>query len=255
MAKKKNKQFPRQNHIAAGKKPTVKLGEEIQFHRKNGQVTITDSTGKPLDFGTYSMTRTYRGEHKTRVVAKAAGLSYVTDQVGAWVVNFDEIFAIDTNTHPEKVDDAYCSAGMVYHGVRQKTSDYEGVLMCSPYLMIDWYHSGIFNMEPLTWMEAIKVIQTKIPADKKVAIVVDSELGNLDGYNNRTIPIYQDWYLPENYTLIFASADYRDEWCNQMIKQCDKAATQRLQEILRDPKFTTRSEGCVAPIGMISLFV
>ena len=39
-----------------------------------------------------------------------------------------------------------------------------------------------------------------------VVIVIDSNLGNLEGYNNRTIPIFGLWILPENYLFMYATA-------------------------------------------------
>ena len=69
-----------------------------------------------------------------------------------------------------------------------------------------------------------------------VVIVIDLELGNLEGYNNRTIPIFGLWTLLENYTFMYATADTLDEWCNKMIKQCDKTASQRLKEIVASPQ-------------------
>ena len=69
-----------------------------------------------------------------------------------------------------------------------------------------------------------------------VVIVIDLELGNLEGYNNRTIPIFGLWTLLENYTFMYVTADISDEWCNKMIKQCDKTASQRLKEIVASPK-------------------
>lgn len=63
----------------------------------------------------------------------------------------------------------------------------------------------------------------------------------------------RQWLLPENYTFMYATADTSDEWCNKMIKQCDKTASQRLKEIVSAPKMTKKPSGGNAPIGFISL--
>ena len=52
---------------------------------------------------------------------------------------------------------------------------------------------------------------------------------------------------------MYATADTSDEWCNKMIKQCDKTASQRLKEIVSAPKMTKKPSGGNAPIGFISL--
>ena len=69
-----------------------------------------------------------------------------------------------------------------------------------------------------------------------MVIAIDSELGNIEGYNNWTIPFFEQWTLLENYTFMYVTADISDEWCNKMIKQCDKTASQRLKEIVASPK-------------------
>ena len=44
-----------------------------------------------------------------------------------------------------------------------------------------------------------------------MVIAIDSELGNLEGYNNRTILIFGQWTLLENYTFMYATADTSDK--------------------------------------------
>ena len=44
-----------------------------------------------------------------------------------------------------------------------------------------------------------------------VVIVIDLELGNLEGYNNRTFPIFGQWTLPENFLFMYATADTSDK--------------------------------------------
>ena len=88
---------------------------------------------------------------------------------------------------------------------------------------------------------------------KKDIISKCIDKGRILGYNNRTIPVFEKWYLPDNYTLIYATADSSDEWCNKMIKQCDKSASIRLNEIIADPKLKQNILGGVAPIGYISV--
>lgn len=255
MSKKKRKKltYPRNNKIQSSKQIILPRDWYMRISYDKGQFIIADKDGIPYDTGTQSMVRTYQGEKKEHIVAKATDLNFVTDQVGSWPENFDFIFAMDTNTHPEKCGDFYCSAAAIYYGEIEKINDYARNMICTPYMLIDWYHPWKMKIETVTWMEAIKKLQEIIPSDKKVGIVIDSELGNLEGYNNRTIPIFGQWYLPENYTFMYATADASDEWCNKMIKQCDKTASQRLKEIIASPKLTGNPVGGNAPIGFISL--
>ena len=96
-----------------------------------------------------------------------------------------------------------------------------------------------------------KKVQEIIPDNKKVLIVIDSELGNLEGYNNRTIPIFGLWTLLENYTFMYVTADTSDEWCNKIIKQCDKTASRKLNEIVASPKIMKNPNVGNAPVRFI----
>lgn len=254
--KKHNKKTRKRSiSITSDKELTIPLGQELLISYQKGRAILMNKNRIPYDIGLQSMIKTYQGLTKERVVAQATNLKYITDQLGSWILNFDYIFAIDTNSHPFIINDFYCSATMVYYGKPNQTNEYSGVLNCIPYMIIDWYHDEGVKMEPIAWSETIKVLQTKIPSNKKVGIVVDSELGNLKGYNNRSIPVTEQWYLPDNYTLMYATADVTDDWCNQMIRICDKSATKRLREIIDSPKLKYNpSKSKVPPIGLISLF-
>lgn len=254
MSKKKRcaKKHDRKNEISFENR--LPANQSLMFRYDKGKLLVADENGVPFDLGLKSMVRSYQGERKKRIIAKATKLEYVTDHVGSWTDNFSYVFAIDTNTYPQKCYDYYCSVGFVYYAEIKWINDYERNMSCKPYMMIDWYHAEKTKIETITWTEVIKKLQESIPADKKVGIVVDSELGNLEGYNNRTAPIYEDWYLPENYTLIYATADASDEWCNKMIKQCDKAASIRLKEVVNSPRLKKNPTNNKAPIGIMSIF-
>ena len=251
--KKRNRQkYERKNRINAAQKLTLPPNTNLHLSYDKGQFIILNERGVPYNLGPQTMVRSYEGETKERIIAKATNLEFVTDEVGSWPENFDYIFVMDTNTHPQKCDDFYCSVAAIYCGEVQRVNDYERNMTCRPYMVIDWYHSWPMKIETVTWMEVIKKLEEEIPINKKVGIVIDSELGNLDGYNNRTIPIFGQWFLPLNYSLIYATADVSDEWCNKIIKQCDKAASQRLKEVVRDPKMKHNPSNSNAPIGFIS---
>jgi hypothetical protein len=60
----------------------------------------------------------------------------------------------------------------------------------------------------------------------KIGLIVDSDLGNHQAFNNREIPIFDDFYLPENVTIIYASDKGGTEYLStKMIKYCHDLAT------------------------------
>lgn len=68
--------------------------------------------------------------------------------------------------------------------------------------------------------------------DKQIGIVVDSELGHIKEFNSRERYIIDSFYLPQNFKLIYASADKNDTVLNWAIKQCDIAAGEILNYII-----------------------
>lgn len=77
------------------------------------------------------------------------------------------------------------------------------------------------------WVRLIELLKQSCHCTdpRMVGIVVDSDLGNIEDYNNRKLPIFKDYFLPESYELIYASDKVSDNILNQMISACHKLAT------------------------------
>jgi len=66
-------------------------------------------------------------------------------------------------------------------------------------------------------------------------VIVDSEFSEISKMNHRELPIHSDFYLPENWTLLYTTADRRDSFLNKAIVTTDAKATFILEEIAADP--------------------
>ncbi len=85
--------------------------------------------------------------------------------------------------------------------------------------------------ENIAWMTAIELIQKNpvVTENLKIGIIVDSDLGNIDRYNNRESPIYGNFYLPANMHLVYASTDGGKEYAaNRLISLADKESSKLL---------------------------
>lgn len=245
--KKKNKKtFPRSNTVTSKKTIYVASGEPVILHYDKGRAWITGRNGRLLSDGPFDFTRTYKGETKERIVAAATNLPESTTNVGSWVKNFDVIYAMDTNT--QKCEDVYISVGVVCRGEITRETAESGSVLSGQWVVFHWYHDGSRNMEPLTWREALKIIGLYEKADAKVGIVVDSEYSNLADFNERKIPLCDEFYLPENRWMMYASADRVDEWCNKIIRQCDAIATEELLKLIQSPVITNCEEVKSGPV-------
>lgn len=144
--------------------------------------------------------------------------------------NYDFIFVMDTNCKP--YNEKKVCLGMI--GQLYINSDNDEISLHKlAHISFELDISCEDNPEKYTWLKFIEILISKIGSDKKIALVVDSELDSLTSYNNGN-PILLDHKLPENMTFIYASADKTDTILNQAIIQCDKAATEGLKNMYPD---------------------
>lgn len=84
------------------------------------------------------------------------------------------------------------------------------------------------NPELYAWKKFICFVMNNIEnsLSKSFALIVDSELGKLSQFNSQELPIYKDFFLPENWTLIYATADSgKQSIFNKMLIESDKNST------------------------------
>lgn len=146
---------------------------------------------------------------------------------------FDVIFAVDTNTKKiNNVDISVC--GLVFctiHPIDKNSINYK-------YAPIKYFEfRGIKEKyENVAWVEVIEFIMNNPKlSNKKIGLVVDSDLGNIPDYNQNILPIYSNFYLPSNIEIIYASADAGKEYIlNKLISVCDKEASLLLNKIIKE---------------------
>ena len=56
--------------------------------------------------------------------------------------------------------------------------------------------------------------------EHRVGLIVDSDLGNLSDFNKRVKPVSDEFYLPTNFELIYASDRANDNILNEVIITC-----------------------------------
>ena len=88
------------------------------------------------------------------------------------------------------------------------------------------------NPELLAWRRLIDYVSPKISG--RVGLVVDSELGNIPLFNTRAKAIHNDFFLPDNVELIYASSE-RDlsSPLNKAISVCDNDANRIAKVIIQ----------------------
>jgi hypothetical protein len=98
------------------------------------------------------------------------------------------------------------------------------------------FRNPISSPENIAWMLTIELMKQnpRYKYIRRIAIIVDSDLSNMHKFNERSIPIFGDFYLPEKINLVYASADVGAENLpNKMIRRADREAHKLLDFIIK----------------------
>ncbi len=149
---------------------------------------------------------------------------------------YDAIFAIDTNTDfPKKLPNVSISCclatrlDLIYDKDKPSTQQY-----AIKYFLE--FRNIQDKAENIAWMTFIQLLISETPDfyQLKIGLIVDSDLGNIPAFNNQSLPIFADFYLPQNIELIYASADKpKDGLVNLFISICDKEAKKFLNHVAK----------------------
>ena len=173
----------------------------------------------------------YFGENKMRTVWEIPkdksdnSLNYLKK-----ILRYEKLIVMDTNS--KIIKNEMFSVGIAAHLVAKKNEN-----------NIDWEFipiNQIFTIvgkgekiENRNWKSLIEyILQHPVyKPEHKLGIIVDSDLGEIDNYNSKQKPIFSEFYLPDNFELIFASDKTSDNPLSQAIKNCHDLSTKTLKII------------------------
>jgi len=142
---------------------------------------------------------------------------------------YDWAFAVDTNS--TDIDGTRCAV-CFSHYVQLPPRGFTGNLVWRP--LQAFLISGIaaeINPERIGWFLTLSSLAPHLPRLGRVALVVDSELGLHREINGRRAGYYESHMLPQNVTMIYASADAdKDTLQGVLIRACDRGSRRLLEE-------------------------
>jgi hypothetical protein len=199
--------------------------------------------GVPLENGleNVSTSVSYHRAKKPKIVTKIPQTTAQAQMTPySFLQHFDVVFAIDTNTR-RIGNDLHSVAAMSILEIREITRKPTGDLS---EVKVNMNMFGALirgknipgNPESWFWQvaieEGIKKLYPKYSEELRIGLVVDSNVGNLEQLNSRELAIHEDYFLPKNLTLIYASADTGTDYVlNKLIKICDREAELQLNLI------------------------
>jgi hypothetical protein len=203
--------------------------------RPDGTIVITDTQGKEIVPEYMEREVFYDRPSKPKVQTRwrlEAGLASVSGIPE--LARYESLFAIDTSTRTidgERVSVAcFFSFRLMPDGEK---------FVVEPEANLNFYEfRGVNggNPEMLAILKVASDVAATAPVravDHRFAIVTDSELGAHDEISSRARPIYGNHWLPEQFTLIYASADTGHEFLKRLVRFCDRQAGVYFKEMVK----------------------
>ncbi len=178
-----------------------------------------------------SITRGYFGDKRFKVLSDIPiDLNHHSPNLKHQLLDYGSIVAIDTNTDTRKD----VSVGIA-HQVLYVWLDNEVKYHYIPIPMIFRINEKVDKPENYNWRQLIRfmTIHQNYNPKMKHGLIVDSDLGNHRMYNSREMPIIDDFFLPENFQLIYASDAASDTFLNVAVRKCEGLASKIIKEIVK----------------------
>lgn len=142
---------------------------------------------------------------------------------------FDVIYSIDTNT--KQISNDMVSVSCINKWYAKKTQVTQIEISQEERGNIFFKNCPDNESERFAWYNLITML-TASPIynqNLRIAVITDHDLWNHPKYNDRETPIFKDFYLPCNFTLIYASGDKKENILNMLLMECDKEARNILE--------------------------
>lgn len=222
----------------------------VVFNPDSG-LELRDKNGKLVSPTKLNSKLFYERESNPKVLSYSDGAIKPYENASNVLKNYEYLCAIDTNTR--KINGRTLSVSIICIGRWYDEGEYTKFSF-DPHLYMDIFDDK-HKPELFAWCEFIKLIVKgeNNDGDGTFGVIVDSELGDIPNMNNRSIPIYEEYYLPEKFSLVYASADKSDTVQNKIIKKCDQLATERINYLEKHLKEIDKIERNFVNIGRIEL--
>lgn len=166
----------------------------------------------------------YDREKGPKILSKMPKVGNVTRAyVDAGLLQFDKIVSIDTNSKAFE-SDTVCVMATV---MMTPSKILGNVVLKDPRTIAIEFWNPTDLPERVGWLLAMQAIldTEEYASGARFGVIIDSDLGNLENYNAREMEIVPGFVLPDQMTLIYGSADNKNDTAiNKMINMTDRAS-------------------------------
>ncbi|MFA5275789.1 MAG: hypothetical protein WC417_02725 [Candidatus Omnitrophota bacterium] len=172
------------------------------------------------------------GKEKILSIIPTHNKSASIDHLQALKNSVDYLCAIDTNSRV--INDTKVSISVIAQvpGILREHKNAVPFYCLCAYLITDITNN--INPETIGWHLFLsrKIIADHFINGRRLGLVVDSELDKLDSINSKAYPYYENYFLPNYVSLIYASTDSGNEHiANRLIAFCDSCAKRIFEHI------------------------
>jgi hypothetical protein len=219
--------FPREQFVYIGyKEPFQGVtidGDQVFVHLLSGEKVKADAV------------------FSQRQYKKISGKDKVTSSIPNRVVvdipyylasRFDVILAIDTNT--KQIGNDLVSISCVFECYAKQINATQLQVSYRKHGNMAFRNCPNGEAERFAWSRLVMMVTSDPRYNEKlrVALITDHGLSRLAKYNTRELPIYQNFFLPSNFTLIYASSDIgKDNVLNALLIECEKDASSMFNQL------------------------
>jgi len=203
------------------------IGLDYQLKR------VVNNKVKPL-IGEVQYSQKYKRDKGDKVIVQGPSNGDYVMSPESILLDYDDIYFVDTNTK-NTVKHKISMTGVIHAFIEKLEKDICR-LIYTPLTVLEFWDPEI-ESETIGWYALIcAILEMPDNTNREILLVVDSRLDDLKGLSNGVTPLFDDFYIPENISLIYASADVGTNVANKLIKMADKLATNKLNEVLIDPR-------------------
>lgn len=192
---------------------------------------LIDENFEEVEVTMYEIEGYYEKENKSDKIIYRLPIidnQYIKD-INIELIKYDAILTIDTSYELIANTKIAFTSIMIF----TKVSDDNNYIYQQVPTVLKWDATMVDKPENLMYahvIENIRLHNIKHNQNPKMAVIIDSDLENISFFNDRTKPIYEDYYLPEQFYLFYASSDTGSENLqNKLFKMCDNEAKKALQ--------------------------
>lgn len=213
------------------------MGKPVVLKRiapgKSGSIIVESDSGQEQPSASHLVT-TYERPNKDpklihRLIESPENLTLNPDFT---LTRYTWVLAVDTNRPAASLPN------VVFIGIAQAkiVPQADGSLELSTYRdTVVELHNLNGSAERFGWAFVCKS-SVDLPNDSLVAVIVDSDLGDIPSINRREIPIIDDYYLPDRFELLYASDAVGGYIANKLLKLCHRNTREVARHIVLAPE-------------------